>query len=108
MRHVLALFDAPFPAAGAVTALAEAGFAAEDVALLPTPPALTWPRGQAWLGTWDDDEEGLARALASMGVPEIRAHQSSSRRNRSSPKSGIMRQDRHSMSDFWERRASCR
>ncbi len=33
MRHVLALFDAPVPAARAVRALAEKGFAADDVQL---------------------------------------------------------------------------
>lgn len=68
MRHVLALFDAPVPARAALLALAEAGFAPDDL----TCAAAAGVPGAAGLAaaTVPAEEDALERRLRSLGLSE--------------------------------------
>lgn len=64
------LFDAPAPAHGALAGLARAGFAAEDIAVLPAHDAShlgAWLAGEATSGA------GVADGLRAHGVPAAEA-----------------------------------
>jgi hypothetical protein len=70
MRYVIALYDAPAPAAQALRVLAEAGFTPEDVAVAPplSVPGTGWRSAGAFIELPAADEEALATAVESLGV----------------------------------------
>jgi hypothetical protein len=74
MRHVLALFDAPVPAARALAALWDAGFAAADVSCVPAPPGVHWGRETGFARLPADDPPALERALSDLGIGHADAH----------------------------------
>lgn len=74
MRYVTALYDAPIPAAAALQALRDAGFAAADIATAPQPPTSSWPPSDEQVADLPtDDEPRLARALCDLGIDEEQA-----------------------------------
>jgi hypothetical protein len=68
MRHVIGLYDAPAPAAAALSDLLEAGFSAGDVAVAPEQAASLLGPGAPYAHL-PRGEADLTAELASFGVP---------------------------------------